>query len=59
MEYVEESDRKVWIRYLPPAWSFPGQSVFAVPAIVERAMFAGWHPFQTASPSVACGSASW
>ena len=45
MEYVEESDRKVWIRYLPPAWSFPGQSLFAVPAIVERAMFAGWHPF--------------
>jgi hypothetical protein len=45
MEYVEESPRKVWIRYLPPAWSFPGQSLFAVPASVERAMFAGWHPF--------------
>ena len=28
-----------------PAWSFPGQSLFAVPASVERAMFAGWHPF--------------
>ena len=37
MEYVEESPRKVWIRYLPPAWSFPGQSLFAVPASVERA----------------------
>lgn len=45
MEYVEETPRKVWIRYLPPAWSFPGQSLFAVPASVERAMFAGWHPF--------------
>lgn len=45
MEYIEESPRKVWIRYLPPAWSFPGQSLFAVPASVERAMFAGWHPF--------------
>lgn len=45
MEYVEESDRRVWIRYLPPAWSFPGVSLFAVPAEVERAMFAGWHPF--------------
>ena len=45
MEYVEETPKKVWIRYLPPAWSFPGQSLFAVPASVERAMFAGWHPF--------------
>ena len=45
MEYVEETPRKVWLRYLPPAWSFPGQSLFAVPASVERAMFAGWHPF--------------
>jgi hypothetical protein len=45
MEYIEESPRKVWIRYLPPAWSFPGQSLFAVPPAVERAMFAGWHPF--------------
>jgi hypothetical protein len=45
MEYVEESPKKVWIRYLPPAWSFPGQSLFAVPPAVEHAMFAGWHPF--------------
>jgi len=45
MEYVEESATRVWIRYMPPAWSFPGQSLFAVPASVERAMFAGWHPF--------------
>lgn len=45
MEYVEESPRKVWIRYLAPAWSFPGASLFAVPVAVERAMFSGWHPF--------------
>jgi hypothetical protein len=44
MEYVEESPRKVWIRYLAPAWSFPGLSLFAVPGSVQRAMFAGWHP---------------
>lgn len=49
MEYVEESPKKVWIRYLPPAWSFPGQSLFAVPPAVEHAMFAGWHPFNGAS----------
>lgn len=45
MEYVEESPRKVWIRYLPPAWSFAGSSLFAVPSSVQRAMFAGWHPY--------------
>lgn len=45
MEYIEESPKKVWIRYLPPAWSFPGQSLFAVPPAVEHAMFASWHPF--------------
>lgn len=45
MEYVEESPRKVWIRYLPPAWSWPGTSLFAVPASVQLAMFRGWHPF--------------
>ncbi len=45
MEYVEEGPRKVWIRYLPPAWSWPGTSLFAVPASVQLAMFQGWHPF--------------
>lgn len=45
MEYIEETPRKVWVRYLPPAWSFPGQSLFAVPSSVQHAMFAGWHPF--------------
>lgn len=45
MEYIEESPKKVWIRYLAPAWSFPGASLFAVPVSVQRAMFAGWHPF--------------
>jgi hypothetical protein len=45
MEYIEESPRKVWIRYLPPAWSWPGTSLFAVPASVQLAMFEGWHPF--------------
>lgn len=52
MEYVEESPRKVWVRYLPPAWSYPGASLFAVPASVQRAMFAGWHPHN--GPSLGC-----
>ena len=44
MEYIEESPKKVWIRYHAPAWSYPQESLFAVPASVQRAMFAGWHP---------------
>jgi hypothetical protein len=43
MEYIEESPRKVWIRYLAPQWGFPGAGLFAVPARAARAVFAGWH----------------
>jgi hypothetical protein len=43
MEYVEESPRKVWIRYLAPSWGFPGAGLFAVPSRAARAVFAGWH----------------
>jgi hypothetical protein len=43
MEYVEETPRKVWIRYLAPSWGFPGAGLFAVPSRSARAVFAGWH----------------
>ena len=45
MEYIEESPKKVWIRYHAPSWSFTGLSLVAVPSKVQRAMFSGWHPF--------------
>lgn len=45
MEYIEETPKKVWVRYLPPAWSFPGLSICAVPSSAPRRMFAGWHPY--------------
>jgi hypothetical protein len=44
MEYIEETPKKVWVRYHAPSWSFTGLSLIAVPSIVQRAMFAGWHP---------------
>lgn len=44
MEYVEESPRKVWIRYLAPAWSYSGASLAALPLGVRRAVFSSWHP---------------
>ncbi|MBI4179393.1 hypothetical protein HY522_08235, partial [bacterium] len=43
MEYVEESPKKVWIRYLAPAWGYDGCALFVVPASVQRATFAAWH----------------
>lgn len=45
MEYIEESPKRVWIRYLAPSYSFTGISLAAVPGKVQRSMFSGWHPF--------------
>jgi hypothetical protein len=44
MEYVEESERKVWIRYLSPMWTFGGIAMIAMPRILRRRSFSNWHP---------------
>lgn len=48
MEYVEESDSKVWIRYRPPYWICDGTgapmgSVAALGPEIGRAAFRAWH----------------
>ncbi|MGH6953111.1 MAG: hypothetical protein ACREGL_02950, partial [Alphaproteobacteria bacterium] len=43
LEYVEESPRKAWIRYLAPNPFYDGSALLAVPASVQRAVFAAWH----------------
>lgn len=43
VEYVEESPRKAWVRYVPPRWIYPGATICAVPSDVTRAMLRGWH----------------
>ncbi|GEM_PF-1234686 len=45
MEYIEESPKKVWIRYRAPSFSFTGIGLAAVPSKVQRWMFSGWHPY--------------
>lgn len=45
MDYVEESPKKVWIRYLSPMWTYPGVSMLAVPTNIRRTGFSGWHPY--------------
>jgi hypothetical protein len=43
MEYVEESPRKVWIRYLAPMWTYAGVAMMAMPSGVRRVSSSGWH----------------
>ena len=44
MQYIEESPKKVWIRYLPPWGTYPGISALAVPTSVRRTILSTWHP---------------
>lgn len=44
MEYVEESPKKVWIRYTAPMWTYPGTTLMAMPSSLRRTIFSIWHP---------------
>ncbi|WP_250511474.1 hypothetical protein [Caballeronia sp. GACF4] len=44
LQYMEESPKKVWIRYMPPWGTFPGISALAVPTSVRRTILSTWHP---------------
>lgn len=44
MEYVEETPRKAWIRYLTPMWMYGGVAVMAMPSNLRRHVFSSWHP---------------
>nr|ACS68537.1 hypothetical protein Bpet1938 [uncultured bacterium FLS18] len=43
VEFMVESDRKAWIRYVPPRWIFDGTAICAIPTEVSRAMLRAWH----------------
>ena len=43
VEYLEESDRKAWVRYPPARWIWAGTAICAVPTEVNFAMLHGWH----------------
>jgi len=43
VEYMYESDRKAWVRYVPPRWIYDGAAICGVPSEVSRAMLRGWH----------------
>lgn len=41
MEYIEETPKKVWIRYNPP-WG-TGMAMLAIPGSITRALTTAWH----------------
>jgi len=43
VEYMYESDRKAWVRYVPPRWIYEGAAICGVPTEVSTAMLRGWH----------------
>jgi hypothetical protein len=43
VEWIPESDRKSWVRYLPPRWIFDGAALCGIPTEMSRAMLRGWH----------------
>jgi hypothetical protein len=43
VEYMYESDRKAWVRYVPPRWIYEGTAICGMPSEVSRAMMLGWH----------------
>lgn len=42
-EFIPESDRKAWVRYLPPRWIWDGAAICAVPNDVSIAFMRGFH----------------
>lgn len=47
--FVAESEKKAWVRYLPPRWIFDGTALASIPTKVARAMLHGWHGHNGAS----------
>jgi hypothetical protein len=43
VEWIPETDRKSWVRYLPPRWIFDGTALCGIPSEMSRAMLWGWH----------------
>ncbi|WP_247358214.1 hypothetical protein, partial [Bradyrhizobium sp. 39] len=44
LQYIEESPKKCWIRYLAPRATFTGLAILAVPAHTAKTVAHSWHP---------------
>lgn len=43
VEYMEESDRKAWVRFRYPRWMYHGPTICGVPVEVSRGFLNGWY----------------
>ena len=43
VQFMPETDRKAWIRYVPPRWIWWGTALCAIPPEVSAGMLRGWH----------------
>lgn len=43
VEYVEENDRKAWVRFRYPRWMYDGPTICGVPVEVSRGFLNGWY----------------
>jgi hypothetical protein len=43
VEYVEEHDRKAWVRFRYPRWMYDGPTICGVPVEVSRGFLNGWY----------------
>ena len=43
VEYMEESERKAWVRFRYPRWMFDGAAICGVPLEASRGFLRGWY----------------
>jgi len=43
VEFMKESDRKAWVRFVPPRWIYTGAAICGVPSEVSRGFLTGWY----------------
>ena len=49
VEYMEESDRKAWVRFRYPRWMFDGPAICGMPVEAGRGFLRGWYAQNGAS----------
>ncbi len=43
VEYMEESDRKAWVRFRYPRWMYDGPAICGIPVEASRGFLKGWY----------------
>lgn len=43
VEYMEESDRKAWVRFRYPRWMYDGPAICGIPVEASRGFLRGWY----------------